>query len=148
MLQEIKNLIYKTFSAQDVLGLFFSAFDSTWKLLISNGVLETNKNLETLLDLFYNGMLKPYESQIWGIVFDIVGTITPQQDINAFLQLSPKEYWVVLTSMQNWKSGVLLPDTQWIQNMQQVIACIKQKYQLQGNAEISVFKTTKILYQK
>jgi len=101
-----------------------------------------------LLDLFYNGMLKPYESQIWGIVFDVVGTITPQQDINAFLQLSPKEYWVVLTSMQNWKSGVLLPDTQWIQNMQQVIACIKQKYQLQGNAEISVFKTTKILYQK
>ena len=148
MLQEIKNLIFKTFSPKDCMGLFFSAFDANGKGLISNGVLETDKNLEDLLTLFYNGMLKIHESNISGIVFDFVMNITPQQDINAFLQLSPKGNGVILTSMQDGKTGILLPDTQGISTMQQAIACIKQKYQLAGNGTISTFSTKKITFQK
>jgi len=126
MLQNIKNLLYKTYSPKDCIGVFFSAFDKTGKGIISNGVIETDKPLDALLDLFYNGMLKVQEANIAGIVFDFVMNITPQQDINAFLQLSPKENGVILTSMQDGKTGILLPDTQGISTMQQAIACIKQ----------------------
>jgi len=130
------------------MGVFFSAFDNQGKLLLSHGVLETDKTLDSLLDLFYNGMLKNIEPNISGIVFDFVMNLTSQQDINAFLQMSPKDTWVVLTSVQDGKSWVLLPDTQWVTTMQQAIACIKQKYQLVGNGTIATFKTTKITFHK
>lgn len=148
MLQNIKNLIFKTFGPKDCMGVFFSAFDAQGKLLLSHGVLETDKTLDSLLDLFYNGMLKNIEPRISGIVFDFVTNLTSQQDLNIFLQMSPKDTGVVLTSIQDGKSWVLLPDTHGVNNMQQAIACIKQKYQLTGNWTITTFKTTKITFHK
>lgn len=148
MIQEIKKLIFQTFSSQDCMGVFFSVFDNKGVLIRSNGVLETDKTLDILLDLLYNGMIKPIETNVSWIVFDFVKNLTVQSDINTFLKMSPKETGVVLTSTQDGKSGVLLPETKGIENMQQALACIKQKYQLAWNGIITTFTTTKITFQK
>jgi hypothetical protein len=111
MLEEIKKLIYSTHSADDRVGLFFSLFDEKGTLLDSQGVVETDKNLDALITLLYTGMIKKQELKVKHAVFDLVTSVTPQQDVSAFLQLSPKEYGILLTSVSDGKSGVLLPDT-------------------------------------
>lgn len=148
MLEQIKNLIYSTYGANDRVGLFFSLFDEKGQLLDSHGVLETDKNLDALIDLLYTGMIKKQELKVKNAAFDIVTSVTPQQDVAAFLKLSPKEYGIVLTSVQDGKSGVLLPDTKWIETMQQALASIKQKYQLSGNVAISTFTVNRMVLSK
>ena len=111
MLEQIKKLIYSKYGANDRMGLFFSLFDEKGALLDSHGVVETDKNLDVLIDLFYTGMIKVQELKVKHAVFDLVNSETTQQDVSAFLKLSPKEYGVLLTSVSDGKSGVLLPDT-------------------------------------
>ena len=51
MLEEIKKLIYSKYKQEDKRWLFFSLFDEKWNLLISNGVLTTDKTLEDMINL-------------------------------------------------------------------------------------------------
>lgn len=148
MLEEIKKLIYTKYGANDKVWLFFSLFDEKGTLLVSNGVLETDKPLDTLIDLLYNGMIKKRELQAKNLVFDIVQSVQVQTDVANFLNLSPKEYGVVLVTLQDGKSGVLLPNTKGVDTMQQALASIKQKYQLSGNVTMSTFQTERIVLSK
>ncbi|GHV22814.1 hypothetical protein FACS189428_5440 [Clostridia bacterium] len=145
MIEEIKKLIYTRFPAEESRGVFFSLFDEKGKLLESHGVIETDKPLDALIDLLYTGIIKKSELQVKNAVFDIVVSLTPQQDVSAFLQLSPKEYGILLTSTTDGKTGILLPDTKGVETMQQALASIKQKYQLSGNVAISTFQTERIV---
>jgi uncharacterized membrane protein len=111
-------------------------------------VLETDKSLDALIDLLYNGMIKKQELKVKNAVFDIVKTVQAQNDVATFLKLSPKEWGILLTSVVDGKSGVLLPDTKGIETMQQALASIKQKYQLSGNVAISVFQTERVVLSK
>jgi hypothetical protein len=93
-------------------------------------------------------MIKKQELKVKNAVFDIITTVQPQNDVTAFLQLSPKEWGIVLTSVTDGKSGVLLPDTKGIDTMQQALASIKQKYQLAGNVAISVFQAERMVLSR
>ena len=145
MLEQIKKLIYSKYGANDKVGLFFSLFDEKGVLLASNGVLETDKTLDALIDLLYNGMIKPQELKAKNLVFDVIKSVQLQSDIPTFLKFSPKEYGILLTSTTDGKSGVLLPDTKGIDTMQQALASIKQKYQLSGNVAISTFQVDRMV---
>ncbi|MDR2415307.1 MAG: hypothetical protein LBD75_01480 [Candidatus Peribacteria bacterium] len=148
MLEEIKKLLYTKYGANDRVGLFFSLFDEKGTLLASHGVVETDKNLDALIDLLYNGMIKKQELKVKNAVFDVVKPLQAQNDVAAFLKLSPKEWGILLISVKDGKSGVLLPDTKGIETMQQALASIKQKYQLSGNVAISIFQTEKLVLSK
>ncbi|MDD2536955.1 MAG: hypothetical protein PHU61_00450 [Candidatus Absconditabacteria bacterium] len=148
MLEAIKKLIYSKYGANDRVGLFYSLFDQKGILLDSHGVVETDKNLDALIDLLYTGMIKKQELKVKKMAFDIVSELKPQQDVAAFLQLSPKEYGIVLVSVSGGKSGVLLPNTAGIETMQQALAAIKTKHQLSGNVSISTFKTDRLVRTK
>ena len=148
MLQEIKNLIYSKYKAQDKIWLFFSLFDWNDKLLSSNWVTYTDKTLEELINLLYNWKIKPFESQTKHIIFDIINEITPQTDVQAFLTMDPTKNWVILSETQWDKTWVILPNTKGITSMQQAIAGIKVKYQLQWEVSISTFTTTQLQLDK
>ena len=61
MIEEIKKLIYTKYKPEDKIWLFFSLFDEKWDLLISNGVLITDKTMEETTNLLYNWILKKQE---------------------------------------------------------------------------------------
>jgi hypothetical protein len=54
MLEKIKSELFKKYKNDDNRGLFFSLFDSQNKLLLSNGVMKTDQNMEKLVDTLYN----------------------------------------------------------------------------------------------
>ena len=144
MLEEIKNLIYSKYKAEDKIWLFFSLFDDKWNLITSNWVLTTDKPLEEMINLLYNWIIKKQEAKAKHVIIDIVNEITEQKDVNAFLQMDPKTNWVLLAETTWNKTWVMLPNMKWITSMKQAIAWIKSKYQLQWDATISTFTVTEL----
>ena len=148
MLEEIKKLIYTKYKAEDKIWLFFSLFNDKWKLLISNWVLTTDKTLEDMINLLYNWILKKQESKTKHIIIDIVNEIVEQKDAAAFLNMDPKTNWVLLAETTGDKTGIILPNTKWIDSMKQAIAWIKQKYQLQWDVTISTFTVNELILDR
>ena len=148
MLEEIKKLIYSKYKPEDKIWLFFSLFDDKWKLLISNGVLTTDKTLEDMINLLYNWILKKQESKTKHIIIDVVDKIVEQKDIASFLNMDPKTNWVLLAETTWEKTGVILPNTKWISSMKQAVAWIKQKYQLQWDVTISTFTVNELILDR
>jgi len=148
MLEKIKELIYSKYKPEDKIWLFFSVFDENSNLLISNGVLITDRTLDDMINLLYNWILKKYESKTKHIIIDIINKINEQKDINAFLNMDPKINWVLLTEIQWNKTWLILPNTKWITSMKQAIAGIKSKYQLQWDVTISTFTVDELILDK
>ena len=148
MLQEIKNLIYSKYKAEDKIWLFFSIFDENWTLIDSTWVVSTDKTLEELINLLYEGKIKQYENKIKHMIISIVNGITEQTDINAFLQMDPITNWVILAETAWEKTWVILPNMKWITSMKQAVAWIKSKYQLQWDVTISTFTVNELILDR
>ena len=148
MLEEIKKLIYTKYKPEDKIWLFFSLFDEKWSLLISNGVLTTDKSLEEMINLLYNWVLKKQESKTKHVIIDVVNEIVEQKDVAAFLNMDPKTNWVLLAETAGNKTWVMLPNMKWITSMKQVIAWIKSKYQLQWDVTISTFTVNELILDR
>ena len=148
MLQEIKNLIYSKYKAEDKIWLFFSIFDENWNLIDSTWVVSTDKTLDELINLLYEGKIKPHENKVKHVIISIVNEVSPQTDINAFLQMDPKTNWVILSETTWEKTWVILPNMKWITSMKQAIAWIKSKYQLQWDASISTFTVNELILDR
>lgn len=144
MLQEIKNLIFSKHSPQDKIWFFFSLFDKDWNLLTSNWLIITDKNLEDLINLLYNWIIKNYEAKTKHIIIDFIKELTPQSNKDTFLLMDPKIYWVILTEIEWNKTWVMLPNTSGVSNMLNVISYIKDKYKLQWDASISTFTVEEV----
>ena len=148
MLEEIKKLIYSKYKPEDKIWLFFSLFDEKWNLLISNGVLTTDKTLEEMINLLYNWILSKQEAKTKHIIIDVVNWIVEQKDVVAFLNMDPKVNWVLLSEISWEKTWLMLPNMKWITSMKQVIAWIKSKYQLQWDVAISTFTVNELILDR
>ncbi len=148
MLEEIKKLIYSKYKPEDKIWLFFSLFDDKWKLIISNGVLTTDKTLEEMINLLYNWILKKRESKTKHIIIDVVNEIIEQKDVAAFLNMDPKTNWVLLSETSWEKTGLILPNTKWVTSMKQAVAWIKSKYKLEWDVAISTFTVNELVLER
>ena len=148
MLEEIKKLIYTKYKPEDKIWLFFSLFDEKWNLLISNGVLTTDRTLEEMINLLYNWILSKQEAKTKHIIIDVVNGIIEQKDVAAFLNMDPKVNWVLLSETSWEKTWLMLPNMKWITSMKQVIAWIKSKYQLQWDVAISTFTVNELILDR
>ncbi len=148
MLEQIKTKLLSFYNKTDKIWLFFSLFDVNNNLILSNGVLTTDKTLTELIEILYHALLKNVEKNVSIITIDIVKEIQIQQDIQKLLTLSPKDYGIFVINKQTNISGIVLPNTQWIIDIKWALALIKQKYGLGGNVEISTFTTRRIAFKK
>lgn len=144
MIDKIKTELSQFTSLQNKSGIFFSAFDAQGHLLASNGVIKTDRTLEMILESFYKGILHPLAPQIKRIVFDIVEEIRLQNDPNVLIKLPLEQYGLFLVEGEGQNSGILLPNTKGITTIQQALAAIKQKYNLQNQVSVYVFTTKKL----
>ena len=143
MLERIKELISKTYKLEENRGLFFSLFDDKKNLIMSNGVLETDKTIWQLIDLLYHWLVEKYQN-VKTIVVDVVTEYHEETDMQKIMWLSALENWVCIINNETKKSGIILPNTAWINSIKDALVAIKQKYQIAWNISIYVFKTSRI----
>ena len=146
MLEKIKQKLLEFYHKEDKFWLFFSLFDVQNKLLISNGVVTTDKPLEELIDILYHAFLEK-QANAHIIVIDIIKEIQVQPDIQKLLTLSAKDYGIFAINKETNISGIVLPDTAGVPDIKTALWLLKQKYNLSGNVEISTFTTRRIAFE-
>ncbi|PZM87236.1 MAG: hypothetical protein DLD55_02365 [candidate division SR1 bacterium] len=147
MITKIKTELAQAIALKNKQGIFFSAFDAEGKLLASNGVIKTDRSLETIIESFYKGLMAPIASKIKRIIFDIVEEIRLENDPNVLVKVPLDQYGIFLVEGEGQNSGILLPNTKGITTIQQGLAAIKKKYNLKNQVSVYIFKTKKIEIQ-
>jgi hypothetical protein len=142
MIETIKTSIFKKYKKDDIKWLFFSVFNEQWELLMSNWVVYTDKALEELIDLLYQGLIKKH-TNVGSIVADVVLETVELKTPQEIQTISPKDFWIVLSDWS--KSGVLLPNTKWVNNIQEWLKLIKEKNDLWNNVQVVKFKTDRFV---
>jgi hypothetical protein len=128
MLEQIKAELAKYCKPEEKKGLFFSLFDVNNKILASHGTIETNKNINQLTDLIYNGLLAKHEHTTKTVVIDIIQSYIQETDVNKLLTLPTKDYGIFLINTERKKSGAILPNTKGVNDIKTALGLIKQKY--------------------
>ncbi len=142
MLDKIKESIFQKYKRDEIRWIFFSLFGEKGQLLMSNWVFYTDKSLDELIDTLYHGLIEKHKN-ISNIVIDMIQDYEEIENIKDIANISTKDFWLLLNTKN--KSGILLPDTKWIENIQQAIAIIKKKNWLGWNAQIIKFTTDKFI---
>ena len=138
MLEKIKKAIFSKYKKTDNKWLFISAFDDKNTLLMSNGVITSDKELEQLIDTIYHGLVEKHKN-IANIIIDVVSKTQKVTDMKEIQSISLNEYGLVLTTWT--KAWVLLPNTTGITNIAMALKTIKEKNWLEWNANITKFQT-------
>ncbi|MDO4713116.1 MAG: hypothetical protein Q4B28_00110 [bacterium] len=71
--------------------MFISGFDTEDKLLFSNGVVKTDRSIETLVQNFYTGIISKQATKLKKLILDVVINIKLENDPNALIQLPIQE---------------------------------------------------------
>jgi len=146
-LEQIKSEVFKKYKPEENRAIFLSLFDANQNLLVSNGVISTDKTLDQIITILYNAIVAKHpETQ--NIVADLVTETTPQNDVATLLSISPTDNGVLILDKGDKKSGVMLPWTANIPDMKTALNKIKEKFGLSGDVEMYTFKTEKITITK
>ncbi len=144
MLEKIKSELAKNCKPEEKKWLFFSLFDKEGKILASHGTVETDKTINELTDLIYNGLLVKHEPTTKTIVIDIIQSYIQETDINKLLSLPTKDYGLFLVNTEEKKSWAILPNTKWVNDVKSALTLIKQKYGISGNVSMYSFRTERV----
>ncbi len=138
MLDDIKKVVFKKYKKTDTNGVFFSALDKDNNLILSNGVVFSDKSLEQTIETIYHWLIEKHKN-IETIIIDIVIDTKEITNSKELQNISLQEYWLLL-STEN-KAWILLPNTEWVENISIALKIIKEKNWLEWNAKITTFQT-------
>ncbi len=148
MLDRCKEVLFKTYNAEEKKWLFLSGFDENKKLIISQWIVDTDMPLRESIEQVYNKEIAPILPKLRYIVMDVVNEIISFPDAQKLLALDPKVYWIVIEDLEDDNIGIILPNIAWVTDMKQVLFDLKKKYWINGKAAISWFTTTRIVVTK
>lgn len=141
MLIKIKEYILKKYWKNNNLWFFISAFDKNNNLITSHGLLFSDKWIEETINLVYKWLIQKYEKDIHYIILDVVQETKDLQNIGELGKISLNEYGICLMEKEWEKTGILLPNTEWIATIPEALQLIKEKNDLNGDIDIMIFKT-------
>jgi hypothetical protein len=82
--------------------------DANNAILASNGVVQTDKPLDQLIDILYHGIVEKYPTAKT-VVAEIIQELMPQTDVPALMNISVADNGIFMIDKNGEKSGVMLP---------------------------------------
>jgi hypothetical protein len=108
MIDNIKQEISKIYNLDDPKGIFMSAFDEKNNLILSNGVLTSDKSLGKVVEMIYHGLIEKHTNTT-KIICDIVTKIETKTTLEQINMINLSLQGLCIQTTDNSKSGVLLP---------------------------------------
>jgi hypothetical protein len=143
MIDTIKQEIGEIHNLEIPKGIFISWFDEKNNIIVSNGVLTTDKPLGKVIEMIYHGLIEKH-TNIRKIICDIVLTIEEKHTLDDINNTNLNTQGLCIQTIDNSKSGILLPWTLGINNIQEACTIIKNKNHIEGNINIYGFTTHRI----
>jgi len=146
-LDNIKWIIKNNFDLSIELWLVFTGLN--WKnIVLEKGILFTNKTLENNLDELYKKFIEN-NKKINILVVDVIKDINEVTSVEELQKIDLLNEWVFVWDTKDDSWSFILPDTNWIKNIKQVIDIIKQKVEFSSkNVNIYKFKTKRFVFTK
>ena len=144
MLEQIKKTLTTRYKLDDTKGVFLSVFNKKWDLLTSQGVLHTDKTLDSVIEKLYKGFAEDMLKNIWLMTIDVVTSLFEETNISKIPTTSVKQYGFYVIDGNN-KSGVILPNTKWIADAKNALFVLKQKYGISGKVKVFLFTTDRMI---
>lgn len=144
MLEQIKKTLTTRYKLDDTKGVFLSVFDKKGNLLTSQGVLHTDKTLDSVVEKLYKGFAEDMLKNIGLITIDIVTSLFEETNISKIPTTSVKQYGFYVIDGNN-KSGVVLPNTKWVADAKNALFVLKQKYGISGKVKVFLFTTDRMI---
>ena len=146
-LDNIKWIIKNNFDLSIELWLVFTGLN--WKnIVLEKGILFTNKTLENNLDELYKKFIEN-NKKINILVVDVIKDINEVTSVEELQKIDLLNEWVFVWDTKDDSWSFILPDTNWINNIKQVIDIIKQKVEFSSkNVNIYKFKTKRFVFTK
>lgn len=144
MIEKIKEAISQQYSLEEMKGIFLSCFNKDGLLILSNGVLTTNKSLWTVVDMLYHGLIEEKMNTITKILCDIVTEtqlLNTMDDIN---KIDMSKSGISISTLDYTKTGAILPGTEGITSLSHMLQIVKEKNHIEGNVIIHSFQSTRI----
>ncbi len=148
MIKQVKEAVFKLYNAEELKGAFLSGFDTNHALVVSEGVLNTDKPLREVLDNVYNAHIAERLKDISYIVVDIVAEIIAIKNPEEIFAMNPQEFGFAIIDTEDDMSWVLLPNTSWVADSKSALYSLKQKYGIHGQVEMYVFRTERVVVAK
>lgn len=145
MLDKIKKQILDKYKEDEKKGFFATAYDEDGKILASQWVFDTDKELPYLIDDIYYAYIDAHKDKVALLICDVVTNKIQLFDTKDILGTSPKQYWFYLMSQDGSKSGIILPDMAWVADAKNAIYLLKKKYELSGQVLIYSFTTDRMV---
>lgn len=138
MLEKIKEAIFQKYKKDEIRWMFLSIFDDKNSLISSNGVFYTDKSLEELITTLYHGLIEKHKN-ISNIVVDIILDIIDVTSPEEIKTISIKDFGILLINEN--KTWILLPNTKWVNNIQEWLKVIQEKNWVSGDVQVKKFTT-------
>lgn len=141
MIDIIKQTVSQYVSLSEPNGIFISGFDSKDSLLLSNGVIATDKPLSKVIEMIYHGLVESHGNSVKKIICDILIDTQLISTIEEIGKIDIHTQGICVSTTDKSKSGILLPGTLGVNSIQEALEKVKQKNNIDGNVIIYTFHT-------
>jgi len=146
-LENIKWEIKNSFDLSANLWIVFTGLLNK-NLIFEKGILFTEKTLQDNLNDLYKKFVED-NKKINTLVIDVMKNITEITSVEELQKVDLLNEWVFVWDTKDDSWSFILPDTNWINNIKQVIDIIKQKVEFSSkNVNIYKFKTKRFVFTK
>lgn len=145
MLEKLKKKVFLKYKLEDNVWVFISSFDKKGKMLTSNWVLHTDKNLWEVLDDIYYAFVDEDIKNTKSLYVDVIKNLDELVKPDEIFGTDIWEKWLCLISLDGLNSWVMLPWTSWVKDAKSALSYIKQKYELSWKVRIFRFSTDRVV---
>lgn len=110
-------------------------------------MIEVDKSLDQIIDIFYHSFFSQLEDQIKLIVVDVVTHLEELYDYGVINKIDWTKNGVAVQQLEGELWWVILPNTEWVADVKQLFSLIKKKNNLNGNIKVFLFQTQRIVVE-
>lgn len=143
MLDLVKTEVAKNHKLLATKGVFFSLFDKDGTMVFSKGMVQADKSLGQIIDIFHhNFFAKLVDVQL--VVVDIVTHLEELYSYDMLEKIDFTKNGVAVQQVEGEIWGVILPNTEGIADIKQLFSLLKKKNNLSGDIKVYLFQTDRI----
>ncbi len=147
MLDLLKTEVAKKHKLLANKWVFFSFFNKDAKLTFSKGMVEVDKSLGQVIDIFYHNFFAKLETDVKLIVIDVVTHLEELYSYDILNNIDFTKNGVAVQELDGDTGAVILPNTEWIADIKQLFSVLKKKNNLNGNIKVFLFQTDRIVVE-
>jgi hypothetical protein len=144
MLELLKTEIGKKYKLLSNKGVFFSFFDKDGKLIFSKGMVEVDKSLSQIIDIFHHNFFSKLTNAKL-VAVDIVINVDELYSYDKLNTIDFTKFGIAVQQTDAEIGGIILPNTEGVADVKQIFSVLKKKNNLNGNIKVYLFQTDRIL---